>query len=504
MHLRPRRGEGWFEGGCAAGVALLSLVVARIAFDGPSPSEVVADALIGIVPGALFSLILGQLEFAAKPLLHVGIGIGAIGVGAIVGRMYVACEASLVRLIGTIAVLIAVLWLAVLPMLGAGLLGLTRPASPPLWFSTGFGAVVLVVLVHSLTQRRADVRPDVVAPGRRRLVLTIGAVASMVASWLLWRTLGQSQSASPVLGAATAADGDGHPTPEYTPVGVFYNVSKNMLDPRVDEDGWRLRIIGDVENEYELTFAELKALPSVEQPATLCCISNEVGGDLVGHAQWKGVRLRDLLERGGVKPDSIDVVFHCRDEYRDSIALADALRPETIVVYEMNGAPLTHKHGFPIRVIVPGIYGMKNAKWVDRIQVVDNDFKGFWQVQGWSDTAGHQTMSRIDRPHAPRDRAQPGPRPIHGIAFGGDRGIARVEVSVDGGGTWFDAALRPAAGPFSWVRWSASFTPEVDERRTLMVRATDGSGRPQIDRYATPFPNGSTGYHSIAVTFENG
>jgi DMSO/TMAO reductase YedYZ molybdopterin-dependent catalytic subunit len=213
----------------------------------------------------------------------------------------------------------------------------------------------------------------------------------------------------------------------------------------------------------------------------------------MGNATWKGVRLKDVLAKAGLQASVRKVVFACRDDYRDSIALDRALQDGTILVYEMNGAPLTDKHGFPIRVIVPGIYGMKNAKWLERIEVVDGDFLGFWQKQGWSDTAGYQTMSRID---TPKGRGPAGRIPVQGVAFAGDRGISKVEVSVDNGATWREAQLLKPLGPFSWVRWSFDWTATVGAA-TLMVRAVDGRGAAQSPTAAEPFPDGATGYHTI-------
>jgi hypothetical protein len=172
--------------------------------------------------------------------------------------------------------------------------------------------------------------------------------------------------------------------------------------------------------------------------------------------------------------------------------------PGTLVVYEMNGAPLTDKHGFPARVIVPGIFGMKNAKWLQRIEVVDVDFKGFWQQQGWSDPAPYLTMSRIDSPTS-GGRVAAGPGVVHGIAFAGDRGIGKVEVSSDGGASWRDATLLPATGPFSWVRWSFEWDAPAGARPNLQVRAYDGRGEPQTAQSASPFPDGATGYHNVQI-----
>ena len=154
-------------------------------------------------------------------------------------------------------------------------------------------------------------------------------------------------------------------------------MSKNFfVDPTVDGAGWRLEIGGQVDRPYSLAYDDLRALPAVEDVRTLMCISNEVGGDLIGNAQWRGVRLRDLLERAGPRAGAFKVVFTCADDYQDSVRFTQAMQPETLVVYEMNGEPLTPKHGYPARLLIPGIYGMKNVKWVRQIEVLGRRLSG--------------------------------------------------------------------------------------------------------------------------------
>jgi hypothetical protein len=164
----------------------------------------------------------------------------------------------------------------------------------------------------------------------------------------------------------------------------------------------------------------------------------------------------------------------------------------------MNGAPLSTKHGFPARLIVPGVFGMKNAKWVQRVELVDADFVGYWQRQGWSDAALYRTTSRVDAPRR-GERPRPSPMVVQGIAFGGDRGIRAVEVSADGGATWRAAQLRAALGPFSWVRWSIDWPLTPGARAKIVVRAIDGSGNRQVEAVAPPFPDGATGLHAVEV-----
>jgi hypothetical protein len=192
----------------------------------------------------------------------------------------------------------------------------------------------------------------------------------------------------------------------------------------------------------------------------------------------------------------VDIVLHASDDYTDSIPLDRAMADETLLVYEMNGEPLTPEHGFPVRLLVPGIYGMKNVKWITRLEAVDFDFKGYWQRRGWDDRAEYKTMSRIDAPGGSVD----GEATIAGIAFAGDRGISRIEVSTDAGASWEQAEIKPALSPISWVLWQKRWRPAQAGRHRLLVRATDGRGQTQTSQYAPPAPSGSSGYHSVSVT----
>ena len=289
--------------------------------------------------------------------------------------------------------------------------------------------------------------------------------------------------------------------PWLTPNRDFYRVSKNLFDPSVDARSWRLRVGGHVERGFELTYAELRALAgAVDQLTTLSCISNPVGGDLISNARWTGVPLRALLQQARLRPGVVDLRFEAADGYTDSIPLEKALHPETLVAWAMNGEPLPHAHGFPARLVVPGIYGMKHVKWLTRIEAVTEDVLGYWEVRGWSDEAVVRTLSRID---APRDGATVGPAPIYvaGIAFAGDRGISRVELSADGGHSWHPAEVEPAPNSMTWVRWVWRWQAPRPGRYTLAVRACDGRGIWQDPAQRPPLPDGATGLHRIRVTW---
>jgi len=286
---------------------------------------------------------------------------------------------------------------------------------------------------------------------------------------------------------------------EVTPVGKFYTVSKNVFDPSVDAKGWRLTLKGKVERPYSLTLDELTQLPAVTKPHTLMCISNEVGGDLISNAIWKGIPLRTLLEKAGIRPGATELILRARDGYSDSFPLSAALRDGTILAYEMNGKPLTRQHGFPARVLVMGIYGMKNVKWLTELEVADYDYKGYWEVRGWSDTAIYKTFSRIDVPRFDSVLKRGERTWIAGVAFAGDRGIKAVEVSVDSGKSWQAARLKPAMGDHTWVLWAFEWVPASPGDVMLQVRAVDDAGAVQPPGPKAPLPDGAEGLHSLTA-----
>ncbi len=287
---------------------------------------------------------------------------------------------------------------------------------------------------------------------------------------------------------------------EVTPVGKFYTVSKNIFDPSVDARAWQLVLRGKVERPLTLTLDELRQLPSVTKPHTLMCISNEIGGDLISNAIWKGVPLKALLEKAGIRPGANKLILRGRDRYSDSFPLSAALLEGTILAYEMNGKPLERQHGFPARILVMGLYGIKNVKWLSELEVVDYDYKGYWQGHGWSDTARYKTFSRIDVPNPGAQLKRGEKNWVAGVAFAGDRGVQAVEVSVDGGKSWRQAPLKLATGDHTWTLWALEWTPTIPGGATLIVRAVNGRGRVQPVGPKPPLPDGVEGLHTVPVT----
>jgi DMSO/TMAO reductase YedYZ molybdopterin-dependent catalytic subunit len=509
--LNARR-FGFAAGVIAALVMLLALVLLRLVSGVISLLEVVADGFLLLLPGALFSTILDTLQRSAKPLMYLGVAVATIVVGGVLGRWY-SSQPGWKQAARIVTAVWLVFGLGVYLLAGAGPFG-ARLQAGPVWHG---GTLLVLFAVFGLAlveafaflSRRARGEPAPADPGRR-LMLRRGAVAllAVLGAGALWRLLGRAaemgagsrpSEAGALAGSLSNAPPFDIPglSAELTPTNDFYQVSKNFIDPSVQASGWKLKIDGLVDRPMELSYDQLRALPASEGIYALMCISNEVGGEYWSNARWKGVKLSYLLEQAGAHTDAYKAVFSGADDYKDSVKLASALHPEALLAWEMNGEPLRKEHGFPARLLIPDIYGMKNVKWLTGISIVKEDVKGFWQYQGWDDDAPYQIASRIDTPR-PRASVQAGLLDVAGVAFAGDRGIQTVEVSTDGGKTWQEAEVKPRLSPEGWQLWRTQVT--VDRSvRDVRVRATDGRGRQQIREPAPPFPTGSTGYHTVNI-----
>ncbi|MCC7372228.1 MAG: molybdopterin-dependent oxidoreductase [Chloroflexi bacterium] len=557
---RQRRRRGFLAGVGAAVAMTVAMVVLRVATAVPSLPEVIGEAFISLMPAAVFSAILEALRTAAKPTLYVGILIGTLLVGGLLGRGFAYGPLTWRRALALATAIWAIFGLAVLPLLGLGVFG-TNPRAGTVTMAVQLALVFgsfggsLLLLLRAL---EPDTRPGVVMAERRAAILgMLAGLMAVAAVGTAWRQLLGGRAPTSTVGTETAAPGgpasesvDAAPSasppaavaeqppapaaagsapvraaprpdappvpmtvqpktpapapfdvpnlsPEVTAAKEFYTVSKNLIDPTVDMSTWSLKVDGLVENPATYLYADIKALPAFSDYYTLHCISDTVGGDLWGNAHWKGVRLVEILSRAALKPGVRDVVFHADDGYTDSIPLEVATRPDTLLAYEMNGEQLPREHGYPARLLIPGIYGMKNVKWITRIELVDNDYKGFWAKQGWDDRAPYQTATRIDFP-ATRAQLPPGDVVVGGVTFAGFRGVDRVEISLDDGKTWEQAQVKPALALNSWNLWI--FRKQLGPGTyTVKARAIDGTGEPQIQSEAEPFPSGSTGYHTILL-----
>ena len=287
---------------------------------------------------------------------------------------------------------------------------------------------------------------------------------------------------------------------EVTPNSLFYVVSKNEVDPILDAADWRLEVTGLVDKPMTLTYDDLKSALPVEEYVTLECIGNVVGGDLIGNAKWKGVRLSAILEEAGLRPDVVDISFEAADGFTNAVSRGRAMSGNVLVVYEMNGRPLPPEHGFPARIVVPGFYGYKSVKWLTKIEPVDRDFMGYWEARGRTDNPIIKTMSKIVGP-AHGSSHPLGPLAVSGVAFSGDRGIATVELSIDGERTWSPVdRLSEPLSPFTWVSWDATVEPTARGPLVLIVRAVDGQGVVQTPVEKSVYPDGKTGRHKVRIS----
>ncbi len=349
---------------------------------------------------------------------------------------------------------------------------------------------------------------------RRSFMIQAGAVGvGAVALGVVGRTLLERQRAAPV-GSGPAVppasvtvpgfgpDADLSPavaglTPIIMPNDRFYRIDTSLLTPSVDTATWTLRIHGLVDRETTLTWEQLIALPVFEQYVTIACVSNEVGGRLVGNAKWTGVRLRDVLEIAGVQPSATQLVGRSVDGWTAGMPTAWVMDParEPMIALKMNDEPLPPIHGYPARLIVPGLYGYVSAtKWLKELELTTLEgFDGYWVPLGWAKEAPILTQSRID---TPRGGVKAGQVAIAGVAWAPDRGISRVEVAVDG--VWRDARLSTPLADSTWVQWVTDWAATPGQH-LVAVRATDGTGVVQTELQSPPAPDGARGYHTISV-----
>lgn len=470
-------------------------LVASVTDSATSPVLAVGSAVIDLTPTPVKEWAVARFGTADKPILVGGVLLAMVVAAALVGVV-----AHHRRALGIAALtgLVSVPALAVL----------ARPAA----HATDVVATVatLVVGVAVLLRLGRDTSSGH-GPSRRRFLLraagiAVGSALAAVAGQV--RTSARAvrdlvlpapASAAPALPAGLETTVRGV-SPLQTPTADFYRVDVNLAVPRVDVDAWRLEIDGLVERRLTLTFDELSALPLVERDITLTCVSNEVGGPYVGSARWLGVRVADLLDRCGVSGEPDQVLSTAVDGFTISTPLA-ALRDgrDALIAIGMNGAPLPDAHGFPARLVTPGLYGFVGAtKWLARLTLTTYAAeRAYWTERQWATDAPIKTSSRIDTP-TPLSTIPAGRTAIGGVAWAQHRGVGSVEVRIDGG-RWRLATLGPDIGIDSWRQWYLPWDATPGLHR-LAVRATDLRGRIQVERRATPFPDGASGIQEVVVT----
>lgn len=287
--------------------------------------------------------------------------------------------------------------------------------------------------------------------------------------------------------------------PLYVPNDEFFRIDTALRVPQIVPADWSLEVTGRVDRPFSLSYADLMAMPQIEADITLACVSNEVGGDLVGNARWQGVPLHLLLDRAGLQAGATQLVGRSVDGFTAGFPTLTALDVrESMVAVAMNGEPLPAIHGFPARLIVPGLYGYVSAtKWLSSIELRGwNEVQGYWIPRGWAKRGPIKTQARIDVP-GPSATIPAGRRPIAGVAWAPTRGIERVEVRVDDG-PWREATLAARLDVDCWRQWLMPWDA-TPGRHIIAVRATDGAGELQTDERTPVAPDGASGRHTITV-----
>ena len=534
---------GLLSAGIALGVGeLLSGLSKQI----PSLVARVGDIVINNVPGSIERWAISTLGENDKPALVIGITVISLLIGAATG---VAARNNF-RTAWTV--------FGVFALIGALAAGSDPQRSVVLgWMSAILSAAAGIAALYLLLRSARSTFLDLSAPtdaepvlerapSRRTFVSTATAAAAVgVAAPVLGGALRRRQAeateedrelvaaaleditptptAEPVEDPDTDPDLSGSAPPAsindnlddiegITPVVVpnddFYRIDTALVVPQLDVETWSMKITGMVDNELEFTFDDLLAMDPVEEYVTLSCVSNRVGGDLVGNARWLGVPIKKLLDMAGVQPGADQIVGRSVDGWTGGFPTAYLDDPDRValVALAQNGEPLPVEHGFPVRLVVAGLYGYVSAtKWLQEIELTTWDgFDGYWIPRGWSKLGPIKTQSRVDVPNS-NARLTAGTQPIAGVAWAPDRGITKVEVQIAEivnnepvPGEWIEAELSAAVSNNAWRQWHVAWDAPVGDH-LIRVRATDGAGETQTEVRTDVAPDGATGWHTIAV-----
>jgi DMSO/TMAO reductase YedYZ molybdopterin-dependent catalytic subunit len=521
MATETRRASIWGGlalGGAAAFVFIALASIGEVLLGIPNPAYRLFESVSGLLPGAIITVSIDTIvrlvhwagagsTAAAAKTIESALAIGlAVAFGAAFGAVLAVLarrHRHTMRIAIAIAAVCGVAYVVVMARSSSALMIAVTLAGFVAW-----GAVT-GALISAMTASPA------VSPERRHALVILGVAGAAVGALALgvtrWLGRGRARVAAPdVEDQAARTSGPAASPPrdalaarfvavpgtrsELTSNAEFYRVDINITPPSIAGASWRLEVGGLVAKPMSLSLDELRARPAVSQMITLECISNPVGGDLIGTSRWTGISLRDLVDELGVAPAARALSFFAADGFYESASLDDVRDPRALLVYEMNGEPLPEAHGFPLRLYLPDRHGMKLPKWIQRIEAVAEPRPGYWVERGWSATAIPHTTSVIDTVR----RADARRLSIGGIAYAGARGIRRVEVQIDSG-PWMPARLRrPALGPLTWVQWRLDVVAEP-RPHTFRVRAVDGTGALQDVQPRPPHPDGATGFHALTA-----
>jgi len=496
-----------------AGLAAAEVVVGLVE-GSASPVVPVGQEFIDHVPKAMKDWAIEQFGTNDKAVLILGAMIVVLALGVTVGIMAIrGARAGAYALTSVIGII-------------GGFAVLTRPA-PTLGklLPTIVGTAVSIAVLWYLGPKPVRTQPDSGPDGETELVgldrrtfmfglATIGSVAVIAGGFgrLLQRRfdVGSERAAVALPAAAStatlAADtelGVEGISPFVTPNSDFYRIDTALVVPQVSKESWALTIDGLVDQPMRLTFDDLLARPQVERYVTLACVSNPVGGDLVGNALWQGVLLKDILDEAGLQAGAAQLASRSTDGWTCGTPLDVVMDGrDAMLAIGMNGEPLAAQHGYPVRMVVPGLFGYVSAtKWVTDLRLTTwEDFDGYWIPRGWSKLGPVKTMARIDTPRSGSDRS--GEVAIGGVAWAVHRGIGQVQIRVDEG-EWLEAELGGVPSNDTWAQWVYRWTGEPGSH-VVEARAIDKAGQVQPAEPAPPAPDGAQGYHRIDLDITAG
>jgi len=535
--LRPGRTLNLFLGGTLAGLLALGFnFLLRLGGIAAFPPESALSAFLRIIPASIEEPMVQQFgDFAGQLGLLIATVVTAAvyGVVLLIYDRYGATEASsggLSRLEGLLA-LGVVPWLlfglVLFPLDGDAAFGTASPfaSAAQIWAFPFTLLLVQGIFAWAISLRYQPRVVGMVVLGegaqgqdlRRREFIEKGAIGvlAVVVGLLSLGGLGQLfPSQLQPTGGSQPVDLQDAPAifrdprlaslvdSEVTPNDDFYRVAIDIIDPTVDTSSWSLMVDGLVNAPKSYSIQDLQSFPQVSQYTTFECVSNKVNGNLISNAKWGGVKISDLLANtGGVQPGANYLVFYSVDGYSVGIPLAKGMMEDSILAYSMNDQALPVSHGYPLRAVIPGLYGMMSAKWIRKVSVVGSVYEGYWQTRGWTNDATIYTESFIvlPSPSTVSISQNGGSIIVAGYAFAGDRGVSTVEVSFDNGRTWQQAALKKPLSNLTWALWAYEWEPPAAGEYQVIARATDGSGQVQTSVAMDNFPNGATGYVSASL-----
>jgi len=484
--------------GIGAMVSIIrALNVGPIAATAKMAEQTMAIAILfiaGVVGGVVLFLVLRATR-SSRYGITVGLGLGVVfGFPAMLISLHASATASVGPGAGAVWVLAAFLvWGAVLGLAEQRLIGIAQPTEQPAepgaeridrrrFLVKLGGTTALITVAGAVVGELAETR-------RREAVMRAGG------ELMRWSATHPLPNANAEVQPAPGT------RPEFTPVARHYRIDINTIPPKVDEREWRLKVSGLVEKSLALTMEDLKRYYPMHQFVTLSCISNPVGGDLIGTQRWTGASVQQLLRDWRLKPDATHLKIRSADQFYEVVSL-DAIKadPRIMLTYAWDGVPLEREHGFPLRIYIPDVHGMKQPKWSDSIEATDHWEPGYWVERGWNTVAQMHATSVIDTVAVDMTMIGADDRklvPIGGIAHAGARGVSKVEVQVDGG-PWERAELRIPLSELTWVIWRYDWAYQSG-RHTFTVRCYEGNGTPQIVTASPPEPSGATGLDSKSM-----